>query len=314
MFNEHEDYVETNESEPKLSSEEKTKLQKNYFKILIELSIASLVYLISSACSKIGVLTKGLEVQNLVVLKYAHYIMIINYVVTIIGIVLLVLQLVKVKLPKINVNYKTLYSVMDWLALLPVCIAIATFCFSFIFTFTTVSGSSMEPNVHNGDRLLVTYPKEYMRFDVVVIKVDENYDNVLHDDLYLKRIIGLPGDNIDYRYDEETNTTQLLVNGKEFKEYFYTLDEMNRYLTFNTSSVYEEFDWAERCYSGAYPERDYCDTKNGVIVIPEGYYFVLGDNRGGSKDSRDIGLVKEEDIIGKTKYIVNNLFSPKKID
>ena len=77
---------------------------------------------------------------------------------------------------------------------------------------------------------------------------------------------------------------------------------------------YEEFNWAERCYSGAYPERDYCDTKNGVIVIPEGYYFVLGDNRGGSKDSRDIGLVKEEDIIGKTKYIVNNLFNPKKID
>ena len=109
-------------------------------------------------------------------------------------------------------------------------------------------------------------------------------------------------------------TGNVLVNGKEVKEYFYTLDEMNRYQTFNTSSVLEVFDWAERCYSGAYPERDYCDTKNGVIVIPKGYYFVLGDNRGGSKDSRDIGLVKEEDIIGKTKYIVNNLFNPQKIE
>ena len=42
------------------------------------------------------------------------------------------------------------------------------------------------------------------------------------------------------------------------------------------------------------------------VIVDEGCVFVLGDNRGGSKDSRDIGLVKEEDIIGKTKYIVNN--------
>ena len=314
MFNEHEDYIEVEETTEELSLEDKKKLKKNFIKILIELTIASLIYFISSSCSKIGILTSGLEVQNLVVLKYAHYIMILNYIVTVVAIILLVLQLAKMKLPKFKVNYKTLYGVMDWLVLLPVCIAIATFCFSFIFTFTIVSGHSMEPNVHEGDRLLVTYPNEYKRFDVVVIKVDDSYDNVTYDDLYLKRIIGLPGDNIDYRYDEETNTTQLLVNGKEVKEYFYTLDEMNKYQTFNTSSVLEEFDWAERCYSGAYPERDYCDTKNGVIVIPEGYYFVLGDNRGGSKDSRDIGLVKEEDIIGKTKYIVNNLFNPQKIE
>ena len=314
MFNEHENYEEELEVNTSNLDEESKKLRKNFIKILIELVISSLVYLISSACSKIGIMTSGFEVQNMIILKYAHYIMIVAYVLSILGIILLILQLLKIKLPKINMDLSIAYVVLDWIALLPVCIAIATFCFSFIFTFTTVSGESMEPNIQEGDRLLVTYPSEYKRFDVVVIKVDGTYDSVSHPDLYLKRIIGLPGDSIDYVYDEETNTTQLYVNGEVFNEYFYQSNELSKYPTFNTSDGLELFDWAEKCYTGYYPGRDYCDTKNGQIVIPEGYYFVLGDNRGVSKDSRNIGLVKEEDIIGKTKYIVNNLFKPVKID
>lgn len=314
MFNEHENYEEELEVNTSNSDEESKLLKKNFIKILIELVISSLVYLISSACSKIGIITSGFEVQNMIILKYAHYIMIVAYILSIVGIILLILQLLKIQLPKIKINLSIVYVVLDWLALLPVCIAIATFCFTFIFTFTTVSGNSMQPNIQEGDRLLVTYPSEYKRFDVVVIKVDGTYDSVSHPDLYLKRIIGLPGDSIDYVYDEETNTTQLYVNGEAFNEYFYTSSELSKYPTFNTSDGLELFDWAEKCYTGYYPGRDYCDTKNGQIVIPEGYYFVLGDNRGVSKDSRNIGLVKEEDIIGKTKYIVNNLFKPVKID
>lgn len=314
MFNEHENYEEELEVNTSNLDEESKKLRKNFIKIFIELIISSLVYLISSACSKIGIMTSGFEVQNMIILKYAHYIMIVAYILSILGIILLILQLLKIKLPKINMDLSIAYVVLDWIALLPVSIAIATFCFSFIFTFTTVSGESMEPNIHEGDRLLVTYPSEYKRFDVVVIKVDGTYDSVSHPDLYLKRIIGLPGDSIDYVYDEETNTTQLYVNGEAFNEYFYQSNELSKYPTFNTSDGLELFDWAEKCYTGYYPGRDYCDTKNGQIVIPEGYYFVLGDNRGVSKDSRNIGLVKEEDIIGKTKYIVNNLFKPVKID
>lgn len=313
MFNEHENYEEEVEVKT-YSSEEEKELKKNFIKIFLELVISSLVYLISNACSKIGIMTSGFEVQNIVILRYTHYIMIVAYILSIIGIILTILKLLKVQLPKPKINYSILYVVLDWLVLLPVCIAIATFCFSFIFTFTTVSGGSMEPNVYEGDRLLVTYPNKYERFDVVVIKVDGSYDNVSHVDLYLKRIIGLPGDSIDYVYDEETNTTQLYVNGEEVTEYFYTQDELDQYPTFNSSHVLELFDWAEKCYTGYYPGRDYCDTLNGQIVIPEGYYFVLGDNRGVSKDSRDIGLVKEEDIIGRTKYIVNNLLKPVKID
>jgi signal peptidase I len=217
MFNEHENYEEELEVNTSNLDEESKKLRKNFIKILIELVISSLVYLISSACSKIGIMTSGFEVQNMIILKYAHYIMIVAYVLSILGIILLILQLLKIKLPKINMDLSIAYVVLDWIALLPVCIAIATFCFSFIFTFTTVSGESMEPNIHEGDRLLVTYPSEYKRFDVVVIKVDGTYDSVSHPDLYLKRIIGLPGDSIDYVYDEETNTTQLYVNGEIYE-------------------------------------------------------------------------------------------------
>ena len=99
MFNEHENYEEELEVNTSNLDEESKKLRKNFIKILIELVISSLVYLISSACSKIGIMTSGFEVQNMIILKYAHYIMIVAYILSILGIILLILQLLKIKLP-----------------------------------------------------------------------------------------------------------------------------------------------------------------------------------------------------------------------
>jgi hypothetical protein len=104
MFNEHENYEEELEVNTSNLDEESKVLKKNFIKILIELVISSLVYLISSACSKMGIITSGFEVQNMIILKYAHYIMIVAYILSIIGIILLILQLLKIQLPKIKIN------------------------------------------------------------------------------------------------------------------------------------------------------------------------------------------------------------------
>ena len=99
------------------------------------------------------------------------------------------------------------------------------------------------------------------RFDIVVIK----YNN----EKIIKRVIGLPGDYIEYR------DNILYVNGKEIKE------EYKRDITNNFSL-----------------------KDLGYEKIPENKYLVLGDNRSISKDSRIIGLIDKEDIEGYTGIIV----------
>ena len=135
---------------------------------------------------------------------------------------------------------------------------------SFIITPVIVSGSSMKPNLHNGEVLLerkIGYNESSIkRFDIVVIK--EGKEEII------KRIIGLPGEHVSYR------NNKLYVNDEVVKE------------TFNFRNT-EDFNLEEVCS---------CSS------IPEGKYLVLGDNRPISKDSRIIGLIDEKDILGKAVY------------
>lgn len=120
-----------------------------------------------------------------------------------------------------------------------------------------VSGESMAPTYWNQEQIQVKAHHRPKRFDVVVLQPPDDPDN-----LYLKRVIGLPGEQIDYQQG------QLLVNGQEQKDEFAELTE--------------DFQWAE--FSNE--------------PIPADYYFVLGDNRPLSKDSRSFGLVEKKQILG----------------
>lgn len=86
----------------------------------------------------------------------------------------------------------------------------------------------------------------------------------------IKRVIGLPGENIEYK------NCKLYINGEE-KE-----------------------DFVKECITEDFTLEDLY----GYAIIPEGYYFVMGDNRKESSDSRDyrIGLIKSEQIQGKAKF------------
>lgn len=115
----------------------------------------------------------------------------------------------------------------------------------------------MYPTLEDGEILILKkYDKSYERFDIAVI--DYNGEKLV------KRIIGLPGDNIKYK------NNKLYVDG-EFVEEPIELETDN----FSLLDL-------------------------GYNTIPEDYYLVLGDNRYNSKDSRMIGLIKKEDILGTT--------------
>ncbi len=135
----------------------------------------------------------------------------------------------------------------------------------FVGQRTQVSGSSMEPQLRHEDNLIVdkiTYRfREPERFDIIVFPF-EYEDNTF----YIKRIIGLPGETV--QIDRDGN---IYIDGEILKEGY-------------GKEVIQE------------PGRAY-----EPIVLGEDEYFVLGDNRNNSSDSRDIsvGNVKRDKIIGR---------------
>ncbi|PIS13940.1 signal peptidase I [Candidatus Shapirobacteria bacterium CG09_land_8_20_14_0_10_47_13] len=147
-------------------------------------------------------------------------------------------------------------------------IALAMFVIMYLFLFQPhqVKGSSDFPNFHDSEYLLtdkisyrLTIPK---RGEVIIFKAPRNED---YD--YIKRIIGLPGETV------------MIRNGKVYLN--------NRLLT----EPYIPADY--QTFGGSFAQ------EGQLIPIPEGQYFVLGDNRSHSSDSRDWGTVPRENIIGK---------------
>ncbi len=152
---------------------------------------------------------------------------------------------------------------------LSIYILVALFASLLIVTFvgqrTVVTGSSMNNTLYDGDNIIVdkiTYRfREPERFEVVVFPFHGNKK-----DHYIKRIIGLPGETV--RIDRQGN---IYINGEVLEEDF-GLEVM-----LSPGRASEE------------------------IVLMEDEYFVLGDNRNDSSDSRDfmVGNIKEDEIIGR---------------
>ena len=133
---------------------------------------------------------------------------------------------------------------------------------TFIATPVRVDGDSMNDTLLNNDILILNkLEKNYDRFDIVVI----NYNNTK----LVKRIIGLPGENISYK------DNQLYINNKKFNDI-----ETSRTTDFSLKELFE------------------------LDKIPKDHYFVMGDNRNNSLDSRDyrVGLIKKENIVGVTIF------------
>ena len=136
----------------------------------------------------------------------------------------------------------------------------------------TVSGASMYPTLHNGDRMVLSKVGDIHRFDVVILKApDENVE-------YIKRVIGMPGDTV------EMKSGVLYINGKKVDQPFINTEALVKQTVFMDDFTLESL--------------------TGESKIPEGKYFVLGDNRGVSKDSRMIGFIDRSAMEGKAVFTI----------
>lgn len=129
----------------------------------------------------------------------------------------------------------------------------------------------MEPTLYDGNLMMVNTVTNNIsnihRFDVIVFHATEEND-------YVKRVVGLPGETIEYKDD------QLYVNGEYIPEDFLQTEKENAAST----PLTEDFTLLE---------------VTGDKIVPEDQVFVLGDNRGDSLDSRSIGFVPIDEVVGK---------------
>ena len=169
----------------------------------------------------------------------------------------------------------TLYEMAEVLSSAVLCIAVL---FTFVLRFAGVEGSSMTPTLKDKEWLAVTaILPQPARGDIVIISPRTN---AFHEPL-VKRVVGVAGDEIDLA------DGYVLINGAPIDEPYLPAGVM----TYPASDMQSDM---------AYPVR-----------VPEGRVFVMGDNRGGSADSRvsAVGFIRVDDLLGRVSFRINPFFT-----
>ena len=158
-----------------------------------------------------------------------------------------------------------LAKLLGWVLYIAVIMLLTYLIITFVGQRTMVSGSSMETTLSDGDNLIVdkiSYRfKDPERFDIIVFPY--KYEENTY---YIKRIIGMPGDTIQIR------DGYVYIDGELLESDVYGAEVM-----------------------------EYANLASDPIVLGEDEYFVLGDNRNHSSDSRDpsVGVLTRKDLIGR---------------
>lgn len=166
-------------------------------------------------------------------------------------------------------------ALVEWIAVIVGAIAVAFLVKTFLVQAFFIPSSSMEPTLQVNDRVLVnklSYDfNDPGRGDLVVFEKPDNL--VSETDDLIKRIVGLPGETL------ELIDGRVYIDGRGLNEP-YVREIPTNWLGFDATA------------------RELCSGEN-LCVIPEGYVFVMGDNRTGSTDSRRFGPIREDTIVGR---------------
>lgn len=184
--------------------------------------------------------------------------------------------------------------IMEWIVCIVSAVTVAVLIKHYIFTFTLVQQGSMTPTILDGERVVInrlsrTFNYELKRGDIVTFEAPSSVDydngvamynegtgiiNVLWHDMlefgkksYIKRVVGLPGDHVYIDTDGS-----VYLNGELLNEEY-----LNGVKTPRNGDFYE-------------------------VIVPDGYFFAMGDNRAGSMDCRAFGCVPFEKMEGTVSF------------
>ena len=176
-----------------------------------------------------------------------------------------------------------LKEILSWVYTIAGAVILAFVITTFIIVNAVVPTESMENTIKAGDRLIALRLSylfdEPERYDIVVFKYPDDEEI-----LYIKRIIGLPGEKITIKPDNNGNT-KVYVNDSDVP-------------------LYDEFIREPMILKGNNEDGRYTENEELEYIVPEGHYFMLGDNRNNSKDSRfwEKQFVERDKILGKALF------------
>jgi signal peptidase I len=201
-----------------------------------------------------------------------------------------------------------------------VVLVMAVFFITFIAQAAKVPSASMENTVYVGDRFLINKfifapgpalpflpQRAVRRGDIIVFKYPaESVPSegiVQNKTLFIKRVIGLPGETVEVR------GAQVLVDGRPLPEYRITARD--RQLG-NDKAELKRLEGPTRrpeepyavYYSPSPNESGFFNAIRRPYRVPDGHYFVMGDNRDNSKDSRYWGTVPRELVVGRAMFVI----------
>lgn len=220
---------------------------------------------------------------------------------------------------------------VEWIAGLFPVILIVFLLRSFIVEPFRIPSGSMIPTLQVGDFILVNKYTYGIRLPVINTKIFELGAPQRGDVMvfrypedpsldYIKRVIGIPGDTVAYQ------NKRLSINGKAletrriddylhpgrlyYSRQFIESAQGAEYRVLNDQDAPAFIRDASR-----FPYRENCLYNNSGVIctVPEGHYFMMGDNRDDSRDSRFWGFVADDEIVGKAFFIWLNLNDLKRI-
>ena len=167
------------------------------------------------------------------------------------------------KEPAAKEKDSTAKELFQWLIAILAAVAIALFVDNFLIVNAQIPSGSMENTIMTGDRVVgnrLSYlTKDPERYDVIIFKYPDDESQ-----LFIKRIIGLPGETVEIR------DGHIYIDG--------------------SSEPLEDVE-----------TKEYMVGNYGPYTVPEGCYFVMGDNRNDSMDSRDpsVGVLHKSELVGR---------------
>ncbi|BDZ32355.1 signal peptidase I [Lactiplantibacillus sp. WILCCON 0030] len=175
---------------------------------------------------------------------------------------------------------KTFKNIMSWVLPIVVGLLIAMVIRHFVFTMVRVDGPSMEPNLENNERVAVVKTAKIKHLSVIVFNAYQVDGDARSKSVkYVKRVIGMPGDTVSSR------DGRLYVNGKALSEKFISQFERTQGTgNWTLGELSTKMSW-----------------KIKTTKVPKNSYFVLGDHRSVSNDSRYWGFVPAKKILGVVK-------------
>ncbi len=202
---------------------------------------------------------------------------------------------------------------------------------SFIFEPFKIPSGSMIPTLLVGDFILVNKYTYGIRLPVINKKIID-VNNPQRGDVmvfrypedpaldYIKRVVGVPGDKVSYQnkrltINGELQSTVAVEDYLHPEKLFYSKQFVEKLGETEHRTLNDDETPAFIPGVGQFPSRENCQYNHAGVIctVPAGHYFMMGDNRDNSRDSRAWGFVPEENIVGKAFFIWFNFSDLKRI-